>query len=181
MAKIQVTCPMCNETLELDSQYDGQEVECGACFQTFVARGPSSRKRSRDRDDEEEDRRPARKSRRRTEDDYDDDGDYDEYAPPRRRVRRRRYADEGGNSAAVWSLVLGLLSLVFGFCCGLFSLPLSIGAMATGAAGMKKEQGRGMAVAGIVLGIIGLVIAIIMVVIGLGMNMNNPGQFKRGR
>ena len=47
---------------------------------------------------------------------------------------------------------------------------------------MKKEQGKGMAITGMVLGIIGLGIAIVLlVIIGVGMNLNNPGQFKRGR
>jgi predicted Zn finger-like uncharacterized protein len=35
---IRITCPTCNETLELSEQYVGQEVECGACFRTFIAR-----------------------------------------------------------------------------------------------------------------------------------------------
>lgn len=166
MPTIRVTCPTCNETLELDDRYIGQEVECGSCFQTFVAERPSSRRRPRDDDEEEEDRRPRR---RRPRDDDDDDYDYDR--------PRRRSSAEGGNTAATWSLVLGLLSIPCA-CCGLFSLPVSIGAIATGATGMKKEEGKGLAVTGMILGIVGVILAIISVIIGMGMQMNNPGQFK---
>src|SRR5262249_14591174 len=155
----------------IDEQYIGQEVECGSCFQTFVAQGPRSRRRSRD-DDDDDDRRPVRR-RRRDDDDDDDDDD----TPRRRRIRRR--TGGGGNTAAAWALTLGILSLPLGCCCGLFALPLSIGAVATGAVGMKNPEGKGMAVAGMVLGIIGIALAVIVVVIGIGMNLNNPGQFKR--
>jgi uncharacterized membrane protein len=91
----------------------------------------------------------------------------------------RRRPSEGGNATATWALVLGILSLPCA-CCGLLSLPVSIGAIVTGSIGMKKEEGRGLAVTGLVLGIIGLILAIISVIVGLGMQANNPGGgFKR--
>ena len=40
MATIRVSCPMCGQLVEVDAQYAGQEVECGACLQVFVAEPP---------------------------------------------------------------------------------------------------------------------------------------------
>ncbi|MCI0701207.1 MAG: TM2 domain-containing protein [Planctomycetia bacterium] len=87
MPDIRVHCPACNSELVIDQQYEDQEVECGSCFQVFVARSEkppvpdeaqerpagSSRRPARRRDDDEDDdrdRRPARR-RRRDDDDYD--------------------------------------------------------------------------------------------------------------
>src|SRR5262245_43429647 len=127
MATIRVHCPSCNSQLEIDSVYVGQEVECGNCFQTFVANNPKpnipgasfgesvwselddkpSRRSTRRRsdDDDEDDRRRSRRRR----DDYDDDDDY--YSPPSRH--------NAGNGLAVTSLVLGISSVVLACCCGL--------------------------------------------------------------
>ena len=37
MGTIRVTCPACNRKLEVGSEFQGQEVECGECLQVFVA------------------------------------------------------------------------------------------------------------------------------------------------
>jgi predicted Zn finger-like uncharacterized protein len=42
MANIRVTCPTCKSELEVDEEFDGQEVECGSCGHLFVARGRSA-------------------------------------------------------------------------------------------------------------------------------------------
>src|SRR5262249_24789296 len=150
MSTIRVTCPTCNSELEVDAEFDGQEVECGNCLQVFVAKGPKSSQSSRPSGTggtkipgastggsspkpptEEPERKPAkRRSRRddddddaehdrRRRDDYDDDEDY--YSPPPRR-------SGAGTGLATTSLILGILSIPMACCCGLFSLPLSIGA-----------------------------------------------------
>ncbi|HEY1190100.1 MAG TPA: DUF4190 domain-containing protein [Gemmata sp.] len=185
MPDIRVTCPTCKTQLEIDSVYEGEEVECGNCLQVFTAttkkpagsdrgsgssgsiRGSTSRSRSRDDDDDDDYDRP-RRSRRR-DDDYDDDDDYD--------PRPRRRSGGGGNGLAVTSLVLGILSLPCCLC-PLVGIMTSIGAIITGSIGMKNREGKGMAVAGLVMGIIGLVLAIINAAAGAAMNMNNPNRFR---
>jgi len=71
----------------IDKQYEGQEVECGNCFQVFVAQQQAAVLAS-------EDERPASGSQRgsRRRDDYDDDDDR-ERRPSRRRRRRDDYDD----------------------------------------------------------------------------------------
>ncbi|MDY3559827.1 DUF4190 domain-containing protein [Gemmata sp. JC673] len=169
MPDIRVTCPTCNTQLEVDAAYEGEEVECGNCLQVFVAttkksggstsggqiRGATSRSRS-SRDDDDD--RPRRRRR-----DYDDDDDDDDYRPRRR--------SQGGNGQAVTALVLGILSLPL-CCCPLVGIATSIGAITTGSLGMKKAENKGMAVAGLVLGIIGLILAIINAAAGVAMNLN---------
>ena len=178
MATIRVTCPTCKQELEIDSQHIGQEVECGSCLQVFVAKdpndkGPPARKpyKARRDDDEDEDEKPRKKKKRRRDDD-DDYGDYDDdYDRPAR-------GSGGGSGLAVISLVLGILSLPMACCCGLFSLPVSLGATITGGIAMKNPEGKGMAVTGLILGILGIILCIVALAIGVGMNLNNPGQFK---
>ncbi|MFM8271550.1 MAG: DUF4190 domain-containing protein [Gemmata sp.] len=183
MADIRVTCPKCKTQLEIGSEHEGQEVECGSCLQVFTAttkkpkendleasggggkiKGSTKPRAARDRDDDDdEDDRPRRRSRRDDDDDFDDDDEY--YDRPRRK--------SGGSGLAIASLILGIFSIILACCCGLFSLPVSIAALVCGALGMKNPEGKGMAVAGLVLGIIAIVLAIINVVIGIGMQFNN--------
>lgn len=174
MANIRVKCPTCESELEIDSAHEGQEVECGNCLQVFVAERPrpkssssastpTSKKPAKKRDDDDEAQDRPRKSRRRRRDDDDDD-----YAPPRR--------GGGGNGLATVSVVLGGFSIVMAVCCGLCSLPLSIAAIVTGSIAMKEPQGKGMATAGLALGFVAIVVAIIMVIIGIGLDAN---KFRR--
>ena len=171
MANIRVTCPTCKVTLEIDERYTGQEVECGSCFETFVAERPSSRRKWDDDEDEEE--RPSRRRSRR-----DDDDDDEDYAPRRRRVRRR--PSEGGNPAAALALVLGILSVPFMCCCTLISIPVSLGGAVCGFIGMQKEEGKGMAITGLVLSLLSLVLSVLALIF-VGMQGNGPGgPFNRG-
>src|SRR5688572_10078948 len=105
MANIRVTCPACKTELEIDAEFEGQEVECGNCLEVFKAKPPSSagspgtgkipgagkgsssgssRGRSsgapkkRRRDDDDDDYEHDRRRR------DDDDDDFD-YAPSSRR------------------------------------------------------------------------------------------------
>jgi predicted Zn finger-like uncharacterized protein len=179
MANIRVTCPTCNSELEIDAEYVGQEVECGSCLQVFVAEAkPSGSGRKIPGSSTGKSKpasKPKRKRRRDDDDEYDhdrrDDYDDDDYAPPRRR------RSEGGTGLAVTSLVLGIASIPMACCCGLFALPLSFGAAICGGIAMKNPEGKGMAVAGLVLGILGIALTILSVAIGIGMNLNNQ-QFR---
>src|SRR5438093_13750393 len=121
MANIRITCPTCGKTLEVGAEYDGKEVECGECFQVFVAKGPGGGKikgapsargsvpaarpedkpksrRCGDEDDYEHDRRG---------DEYDDD----DYEPPRR--GRRGGGSRGGGGGESGTAVAGLIGGVF--------------------------------------------------------------------
>ncbi len=173
MANIRVTCPTCNAELEIGEEHLGQEVECGSCLGAFVAEDPKSKKRpykmQRPKDDDEdEDDRPRKKRRRRR----DEDDDYD-YSPPGSR-------DGGGGSGlAIASLILGIISIPMACCCGLFSIPLSLGAIATGGMSMKNPEGKGMAVTGVVLGVISLGLCVAAFAIGFGANMAQFNQIKR--
>lgn len=173
MPTIHVTCPACRSVLELDAEHAGREIECGSCLKVFVARpddppAASRSGRSRRRDDDEEDR----ERRRRRDDEEDDD-----YRPARR-------SDRPANGLAVTSLVLGCVSIVLivallpiacvgGCCCAPLAwlplpvtVPLALGAVLTGAAGVRRPDGRGMAVAGIVLGSLALGVAVLQLAFG---------------
>jgi predicted Zn finger-like uncharacterized protein len=175
MANVRITCPTCHAELEIEEEHVGREVECGSCLQAFVAEDGTSKKkpyrmrRPKDDDRDDDDVRPRRRRRSRRRE-YDDDYDY-----------RPSSASSGGSGLAVLSLILGILSLPMACCCGLFSLPCTLGATITGSIALKNPDGKGMAVTGMVLGIIGLVLSVVMVAIGVGMNLNNPGQFKHLR
>ncbi len=66
------------------------------------------------------------------------------------------------NQKAVWSLVLGILSLVF---CGFLSgIPgWILGVMAKKEIRSSNESGEGMAIAGLVLSIIGTILSIVVI------------------
>lgn len=163
MANIRVTCPTCKQELEIDERYDGQEVECGSCLQVFVAEGPNSKKKSppapagkkpykarrdpdEDRDDGEDDE-PRRKKKRRRDD--DDDFDYDDRPPSR----------GGVGAASILALVVGILAFLSS-CCWPASIVLGIISQILGGIGMRNPNGKGMAVAGMILGGIGLLVGL---------------------
>ena len=78
-------------------------------------------------------------------------------------------ATPGNNSKAIWALVLGILGLL---CCGLLGIPaIILGKQAQNEidASGGMQQGRGMATAGFILGIlavIGLVVVAILTITG---------------
>ena len=168
MAKFRVRCPACNEELEIDERYDGEEVECGSCFERFVAKAPVEE-------------RPSRRSRRRD----DDEGDYEEERPRRRRRRvTHGGGGGGGNSPAIASLICGILAVLTSCFCGCISIPLAVGAIGSGVAGMKNPDSKAMAVIGICLGILALAFFAIGLLAWGGMNIanfNNAGRFRPGR
>jgi len=79
---------------------------------------------------------------------------------------------------AIISLVLGILSLTMGCCCWLH-IPLGIGAVVTGGFGISfAKQGRGgkgLAIAGLVCGLIALIGYTTLLLIGVAMNLQNGG------
>jgi hypothetical protein len=92
----------------------------------------------------------------------DDDGDDDDYDRPR---RRRKYIDgprrNKSNGLAVAALILGLLSLVTTCLTG-------IPAVVCGMLAMGKPTGRGMAITGLLLGILGTVEAGVVTYLAFG-------------
>lgn len=159
MANIRVTCPACKSELEVDAQFEGRDVECGNCLEVFKATKPGAGgsvmvftfpldpkpRRAGDR--------PRWRRRRR-----DDD---DDYSPPR--------ASGGENGLAVASLVLGVLSIMPGCCCDVFTLPISLSAIATGAVAMGQHNGKEMAVAGLACGAASVGFIVLRFFTGFGM------------
>jgi hypothetical protein len=109
------------------------------------------RPRRRGRDDEEEDDRPRR--RRRREDDEDDDEEYE---------RPRRSGETSGKATA--ALVLGLLSFCFGILAALPAVILGIVALVEISRGRGRLGGKGAAIAGMILGGVGLVAVPVLLV-----------------
>jgi hypothetical protein len=76
---------------------------------------------------------------------------------------------------AIASLVTGILAIVPGCCCGFLGIPLAIAAVITGILGMNKInadpnqfKGKGLAIAGLVCGGLGLVVDVIGIVMNVG-------------
>lgn len=159
MSTTTITCPACGKTLEIDEESLGKEVECGECFEVFVAKesGGSIRgKPSRSgKSKEKAEKKPSRR-RRRDDDDDDYDHDYeddDDYRPRSRRVNR------GPSAAAIVGLIFGILSIPM-FCCTLFDLPFCIIAIVLGTISRKEPESAGLGMAAIITGSIGLFFAI---------------------
>jgi hypothetical protein len=84
---------------------------------------------------------------------------------------------EPSNGLAIGALVTGILAIP-GACCCYSSVPLGIAAIIMGIIAMNKAKmspethgGRGMALGGLVCGIIGLGFTILAIVLGMGMSM----------
>ena len=86
---------------------------------------------------------------------------YDPYSPA---------PQEGSQALSIVSLVLGIVSIVMSIasicCCGLGGAPFSIAAIICGIiAKAKKKPGQGMALAGIITGVVGILAGIIVLII----------------
>jgi hypothetical protein len=72
--------------------------------------------------------------------------------------------EKPNNTLGIVSLVSGILSLIFIFCCGYLAIILGIVALVCGILAQQKQQQY--ALAGIILGAAGIVLGIIFTVIG---------------
>lgn len=113
------------------------------------------------------------RGRRRRDDDYDDDRDdryrdrYDDRDDDYDRPRGRRpYADQESTGFAVASLVLGILSVVL-FCIWFVSIPCGILAIIFGTID-RSRSGKGMAIAGLTMGVIGVGITLLIILGAVG-------------
>lgn len=77
---------------------------------------------------------------------------------------------------AIASLACGIAGIVLGWCCNLIGLPLSIAAIVMGIIAMNRigahpdqYRGKGMALAGTIIGAAALILAILFIVFGIGM------------
>ena len=63
-------------------------------------------------------------------------------------------------------------------CCGIFgwlAIPIDIAAIVLGIIGMKKNSGKGMALAGMICGIVALVLLAALMILSIGFNLANFG------
>jgi hypothetical protein len=81
------------------------------------------------------------------------------------------------NGLAIGALVVGILSIP-GACCCYSSVPLGIAAIIMGVVAMNKAKlspsthgGRGMAMAGLICGAVGLAFTILVLALGIGMQV----------
>ena len=84
---------------------------------------------------------------------------------------------EPSNGLAIGGLVVGILSIP-GACCCYSSIPLGIAAIIMSIIAMNKAKmspethgGRGMAIGGLVCGIIGIAMTVLAFILGMGMSM----------
>lgn len=72
-------------------------------------------------------------------------------------------APQGNNKKAVWSLVLGILGII---CCQILAIPaLIMGRSAQAEIAAGNGTGAGMAKAGFILGIIGIVFLVVNIIL----------------
>lgn len=76
---------------------------------------------------------------------------------------------QGSPVLAIISLVCGIVGIITTCCCGLFGLPIPLAAIICGgiALAQPNSQGKGMAIAGVVLGVICFLLAIVLFVVAL--------------
>lgn len=154
-------CPGCHAKLSVNAGDVGKDVECPYCKTTFRALASSDQARRSGRSsDTVEDDRPRKQSERRER--YDDDGGDD-------RTRRREPESQTVGTVA---LVTGIISLPMGCCCGVLSIPLSLTAIVTGILSLKTA-GRGMGLAGLIVGSLSLIFSLGMMVLGFGAQVMN--------
>lgn len=89
---------------------------------------------------------------------------------------------EPSNGLAIGALVLGILSIP-GACCCYSSVPFGIAAIVMGVIAMNKAKmspmthgGRGMAMGGLICGIVGLAMTVVAIIFGMSMQLMNQLQ-----
>ena len=160
-----VECPSCAGKVRVPDSLLGRRARCPRCSHVFTVAGP-------------EDAAPPAPPERREASAFTP-----EPAPPRAwreapaewedEDAPRRHGGAGTNGFALTALILGISSLPLAFCCGLFSVPVSLLAIVFGAVGARAPEGRTMGTAGLVLGSIALVLMIAMLALGVAINLAN--------
>jgi len=79
------------------------------------------------------------------------------------------------NTLAIAALICGILSLPVACCCSGLSLPLGIAAAVMGGIAISKAnaqpalyEGKGLAIGGLVCGLVSIVLSIVLLAIGMG-------------
>ena len=182
-------CPKCRAELTVDPADLGGEVECPFCRTIYRAEKPKSKAntplarrtpapappppKGQNNLEDDGDTTPI-KMKWEKETDPDEDHDEDDYRPKGRKRRRRRDAGdpyepydertqslEPSNGPAC--LILGFISL---FCCffvGFYTITLCRETIAKVNSGTMEESAKPMAIAGIILSIIGIIIWILTI------------------
>jgi hypothetical protein len=167
-----ISCPGCQDSLNVPDTMGGRKVKCPKCGTIFIAPGgddstplrsnpspaseqprstPAPPPRSNPFDDiDEPEERPRRRRRRRYDDDDDDYG------------RGPRYSGDGGGGAP---LVLGILSIVF-CCVPLVSFVLGLLAVCIPPPPGGSTSGRTCGIIGMVLSGMLLVLSCLIVIGG---------------
>jgi hypothetical protein len=176
-----IHCVHCKAPLRLPVQFIGQEVRCPSCQATFTAQLPAAatppiqpQPEEPPRDEppptrRDDDYRPSRRPR-------PGDDDDDDYPRPRRSYDddygrgRGREPHRGGTI-----LTLGILSIVFAFCCYLLGLGMAIPAIVMAnndlgriRSGDMDPNGEGQINSGRTCAIVGLVLSVIMAILHCG-------------
>jgi hypothetical protein len=169
MATIRVTCPMCGKQLEVDAEHAGREVECGECFQVFVAEAPPPPKIRA----VAHDLPPGimgKPRRQRDDDDYEHDHEDDEFdefdRPP---------GAGPASGTAVAALIVGVLALVTA-CCPVTGIAFGITAMVLGSSAKRYSGPSGAATAATVLGSVACLISLAFVVWLIAVGLRGGGN-----
>jgi predicted Zn finger-like uncharacterized protein len=204
---IVVACPSCGTRMRAAEDLIGQQVKCARCAEVFEAIAPSGQHRTqlpdpapapqaprprgplplRDspipfQDDEDYSRPVLREDRHddprdwRDRRDREDRNDYDD-----RPYRRSRSEN---NSLSMISMIMGIIVLPMHCACGalgtVVTVPIGITVIVLGVLGHKREKAKGQATAGIVLGIISLLLDFLLIVIFLALlnsgALSGPGS-----
>jgi len=154
MATIRVTCPMCGKLLEIGAEHAGQEVECGECFQVFVAEAPPSPKITA----VTHGLPPGIKGKPRPRHDDDDEYEHDREDDEFEEFDRPSGAGPASGTA-VAALIVGVLALVTA-CCPLTGVAFGITAMVLGSSAKRYSGPSGAATAATVLGSVACLISL---------------------
>jgi hypothetical protein len=82
------------------------------------------------------------------------------------------------NPLAVTGMIMGILAVTCGVCC--YGLPFNVLGLIFSAVGLSQirqdpagQQGRGMAIAGLVLSVISILLAVLLLVLGVALNASD--------
>jgi hypothetical protein len=102
------------------------------------------------------------------------------YYPPPPGYPQQAYGQKS-NILAIFSLILGIIGIIGTCCAGFFACPLPLAAVITGHLAMSQinrnnEGGRGMAIAGLVMGYASIGLGLILLIISLVFNVAALGS-----